>query len=157
MLAEAAAGAAVCQPPLVSRLRTTFYKFVTSSLECFSRNFGQSSCVKHTGMSGTNEMLADDANREAGLILSAPRRGPLEARLEQLKAKLLKPLIATTGNSDLTRELSWAANEAAALAWFSICPFLVLPTLLEEKVCAASKRWEKQQHLWQSDRSKQAA
>ena len=95
-------------------------------------------------MSVINETLA---GWNAGLILSAPGRGPLESQLEQLKEKLLKPIRETVGNSDLMRELAWAANEAAALAWFTICPILVLPTLLEEKVHAAWKKWEKQQHL----------
>jgi hypothetical protein len=71
----------------------------------------------------------------------------LETQLDQLKQKLLKPVLETVSNRDLIRDLSWAANEAAALAWFTMCPILVLPTLLEEKLSLAWKKWEKQQHL----------
>lgn len=98
-------------------------------------------------MSVLNAKLGDDGSWDSGLISSVPVRGQLEEQLEQLKQKLLKPILKTASNSDLIRELCWAANEAAALAWFTICPILVLPMLLEEKVGAAWKKWEKQQRL----------
>jgi len=47
----------------------------------------------------------------------------------------------------LVSELRWVANEAAALAWFTVCPILVLPLLLEEKIRAALERWERQHQL----------
>lgn len=94
-----------------------------------------------------NEVLANDVSWESGVVLSVPLRGQLEAQLEQLKEKLLKPIVETVSNTDLVRELSWAANEAAALAWFTVCPVLVLPTLLEEKIRATLKKWEKQERL----------
>jgi len=78
---------------------------------------------------------------------SAPIRGQIEAELEELKQRLLDPIIATIMDRALIKEILWAANEAAALAWCTICPVLVLPTLLEEKVRAALAKWEKQQHL----------
>jgi hypothetical protein len=92
------------------------------------------------GMRG-NEMLAGD------VMLSVPLRGQIEAQLEQLKEKLLGPMVERITNTALIKELSWAANEAAALAWYTVCPVLVLPTLLEEKIRAALKKWEKQEQL----------
>jgi len=62
---------------------------------------------------------------------------------------LLTPLLASVENVALIHELRWVANEAAALAWFTVCPLLVLPALLEEKVRAALQRWERQQLLWE--------
>ena len=78
---------------------------------------------------------------------SAPIRGQVEAELENLKQRLLQPIITRIRDSALIKEISWAANEAAALAWCTICPVLVLPTLLEEKVRATLAKWEKQQCL----------
>jgi len=98
-------------------------------------------------MSATFEMFADHAGSAPGLVLSAPMRGQLEFELEHLKDRLLKPIVETVSNSKLVEELAWAANEAAALAWLTACPILVLPTLLEEKICAALKKWEKQEEL----------
>jgi hypothetical protein len=80
-------------------------------------------------------------------MLHAPRRGPVEGQLDLLKEELLRPMLASISNNALVREIAWTANEAAALAWMTICPVLVLPTLLEEKVLDTMKRWEKQQRL----------
>ena len=91
-------------------------------------------------MTGTFETLEESES----FFLSVPMRGQLEAQLEQLKQRLLKPMLESLGNTELISELSWAANEAAALAWFTICPILVLPTLLEEKSAP----------LWKNGRSK---
>ena len=82
-------------------------------------------------------------------MLCAPLRGAMERRLERLKEKLLRPLLESVSTNDLVSEISWAANEAAALAWLTVCPILVLPTLLEEKVREAVQKWEKQQRLRQ--------
>lgn len=78
---------------------------------------------------------------------SAPIRGQVEAELEEFKQRLLEPIIATIMDRTLIKEILWAANEAAALAWCTICPVLVLPALLEEKVRGALAKWEKQQDL----------
>ena len=86
---------------------------------------------------------------EANPLLSAAHRGPLEQELEHLKDKLLAPVLSSVQNAALMRELRWVANEAAALAWFTLCPVLVLPMLLEEKVRTALQRWERQQRLLQ--------
>ncbi len=96
------------------------------------------SCVSLVGLNrGTWPMLAE----------AVPCRGPLEFQLDELKERLLQPLMQTVGNTALAQELRWAANEAAALAWYTACPVLVLPTLLEEKVRAALKKWEKQEQI----------
>jgi hypothetical protein len=84
---------------------------------------------------------------------ATPCRGVSEAQLERLKEHLLKPLLASIENAALVQELRWVANEAAALAWLTVCPALILPTLLEEKVSAALTRWERQQHLWKGHRA----
>lgn len=80
-------------------------------------------------------------------MLQAPLRGPMEGQLERLKQNLLRPVLDRTSNTKLVKEFSWAANEAAALAWVTVCPMLVLPTLLDEKIRGAVERWEKQQQL----------
>ncbi len=79
--------------------------------------------------------------------LSVPCRGALEARLEDFKERLLQPFIATALDPALARELRWAANEAAALAWYTEYPMLLLPALLDEKVRAALQKWDKQEQI----------
>lgn len=79
--------------------------------------------------------------------LSVPCRGPMEAQLEELKERLLQPLVKSAADSVLIKEIVWAANEAAALAWYTACPVLFLPDLLEEKVRGALQRWEKQEQI----------
>jgi len=77
----------------------------------------------------------------------------MEEHLERLKEQLLAPLLSSVANAALARELRWVGTEAAALAWVTACPALVLPTLLEEKIRTALRRWERQQRLWRGDRS----
>lgn len=89
---------------------------------------------------------ADDSF-ESNPLLIAGRRGAFEQDLERLKERLLAPILASVHSPVLLRELRWVANEAAAMAWFTLCPVLVLPTLLEEKVNAALRRWERQELL----------
>ena len=81
---------------------------------------------------------------------STPMRGELEFQIEQFKEQLLRPIIERFSNDAIVREISWAAHEAAALAWCTVCPILVLPALLEEKVRVALHRWEKQERLRES-------
>ncbi len=97
-------------------------------------------------MFGT-DAIAGLEELETNPWLLAPLRGPWEARFEELKRELLQPVIESISDAKLLEELSWAANEAAAIAWFTGCSILVLPTLLEEKVRGAMKRWEKQEQL----------
>src|SRR4051812_1241980 len=79
--------------------------------------------------------------------LSAPIRGQVEAQLDALKEQLLHGIVDEISNSALVKEITWAANEAAALAWCTVCPILVLPVLLEERVLATLAKWEKQQRV----------
>jgi len=80
-------------------------------------------------------------------MLQAPLRGPVEGQLERLEERLLRPVLERISNAELVKELSWAANEAAALAWVTVCPMRVLPLLLEEKLRGAFKKWDKQEQL----------
>jgi len=85
--------------------------------------------------------------------LAAPSRGRPEQQLENLKEQLLAPMLSSMQNSALAAELRWVANEAAGLAWLTVCPLLVLPTLFEEKVRQALARWEHQQMVRRGHRS----
>ena len=84
---------------------------------------------------------------ETDLRLDAPRRGSLERQLEALKERLWTQMVASIENTSLLQELRWVANEAAALSWLTACPVLVLPTLLEEKIQTALRRWERQENI----------
>ena len=81
-------------------------------------------------------------------LATTPCRGAGEEQLERLKEQLLAPLLSSVTSHGLVRELRWVANEAAALAWLTACPVLVLPVLLEEKAHTALQHWEFQQRLW---------
>ena len=87
-------------------------------------------------------------------VFRAAARGPIESQLEQLKERLLRPVLETIQNTALVKELSSAANEAAALAWLTVCPMLVLPALLEEKIRESLKKWDIQERLLRRSRSK---
>src|SRR6266480_840763 len=104
-------------------------------------------------MSATQEIKIEEWQSPS---FSAPIRGQVEAEIEELKRRLLQPIVAKIRDSALVKEISWAANEAAALAWCTICPVLVLPTLLEEKVRATLAKWEKQQSLRRQARKQNA-
>ena len=88
-----------------------------------------------------------DNDEAAAPILSAPTRGEVETQIEKLKHELLQPIVSRLADAPLIKEVLWAANEAAALAWCTICPVLVLPALLEEKVGQAIAKWQKQQQM----------
>jgi hypothetical protein len=96
-------------------------------------------------MNGTNHrrMEADDS-RSFSVV---PTRGLVEAQLEKLKNNLLRRQMRQVTDSKVAQRLAWAANEAAALAWFTNCPMLILPTLLEEKIAVALQWGEKQDRL----------
>lgn len=84
------------------------------------------------------------------------QRGALEAQLDQLKEQLLEPVLNSIQSAAVVRELRKAANEAAALAWFTVCPILVLPTLLEEKVRSTLAWCARQERIsphWTSERA----
>ncbi len=99
-------------------------------------------------MTDANLMLADpvlERRFEPNPLLLTSRRGALEAQLEQLKERLLEPILNSVESAALAQELRRVANEA--LAWFTVCPILVLPTLLEEKVRSALEWWERQESI----------
>ena len=74
-------------------------------------------------------------------------RGRPEAELDQLKDRLLEPLLRQTADAELVRRLRRAANEAATLAWLTPFPLLVLPVLLDEKAETAKKQATRQQAI----------
>jgi hypothetical protein len=85
-------------------------------------------------------------------VTTVPFRGHQDTDLEQLKARLLKQLLAGDVTADLNVRLRRAANEAAALAWLEPYPLLVFPGLLEEKARVASKQVSKQRKVYQRSR-----
>jgi len=64
-----------------------------------------------------------------------------------LKHALLQPVLGGAHNPELRSKLTWAAQEAASLAWLTPFPLLVLPALFEEKISAARQHWLKQQKI----------
>ena len=67
----------------------------------------------------------------------APFRAVQETEFERLKSRLLARQLAAAPAPELNSPLRRAANEAAALAWATVVPLLVLPVLFEEKIEAA--------------------
>ncbi len=94
-----------------------------------------------------SETISARSGFEWALGSHVPCRGPLEAQLDELKERLLGGFLKEVADQELIRDLRRAATEAAALAWYTACPILVLPILLEEKVLAALKRWEMQERV----------
>lgn len=64
---------------------------------------------------------------------AAPFRRTQETDLERLKGRLLRERLAATPVPEAFAPLRRASNEAAALAWASGYPLLVLPELFREK------------------------
>ncbi len=76
----------------------------------------------------------------------------MQRTFEQLKARLLKPVLHKTADPDLRRQLSLAANEAAAVAWTTPYPLLVLPMLLQEKAAEVHQYTLRQEQVqWASE------
>jgi hypothetical protein len=86
---------------------------------------------------------------EIATVGPVPNRGPVENDLEQLKARLTRPLLATVTEPELSTALQRAANEAASAAWFTPFPLLFFPTLLEEKAAIAKRQQERQREIRQ--------
>jgi hypothetical protein len=80
-------------------------------------------------------------------LAPVPIRGAAENELEELKTRLLRPLLATTSEPEMNTALRRAANEAASVAWFTPFPLLVFPTLLEEKAARARRQQERQRQI----------
>jgi hypothetical protein len=86
---------------------------------------------------------------EIGPIAPVPIRGPAESDLEELKARLVRPLLATATEPELNAALQRAANEAASATWFTPFPLLFFPTLLEEKAARARHQQKRQREIRQ--------
>ena len=76
-----------------------------------------------------------------------PFRGTQETELDRLKTRLLRDLLQQTADAQLYAPLRRAANEAAALAWFTPFPLLLFPGLLEEKARAALRQGARQRDI----------
>ena len=75
---------------------------------------------------------------------AVPFRGTQETDLERLKTRLLKDVIEQTPDREHYALLRRAANEAAALAWFTPFPLLFFPGLFEEKARAVNRQKARQ-------------
>jgi len=73
----------------------------------------------------------------------APFRAVLETEFERLKGRLLTRELAEAPAPEWS-PLRHAANEAAALAWATVCPLLVFPVLFEEKIAEALRHAARQ-------------
>ena len=85
-------------------------------------------------------------------MTTVPFRANQDVDLEQLKARLLRQILAGDVTADVNVRLRRAANEAAAIAWLEPYPLLVFPTLLEEKARVAKKQVAKQRKVYQRSR-----
>jgi hypothetical protein len=74
-------------------------------------------------------------------------RAERDARLAELKDRLLRLHLAEAGTEDLTPLVRRATEEAASLAWSTAFPLLVLPELIEEKVAAARQQAVRQNRI----------
>ncbi|MGZ4973074.1 MAG: hypothetical protein ACXWDN_09965 [Limisphaerales bacterium] len=96
--------------------------------------------------------FARNTRFEVNPMTTVPFRDHKQTDLEQLKARLLRQILAGDVTADLTVRLRRAANEAASLAWLEPYPLLVFPTLLEEKAVVAKKQVAKQRKVYQRSR-----
>ena len=79
-------------------------------------------------------------------------RATQETEFERLKSRLLARQLAGAPTPELNPPLRRAANDAAALAWATVCPLLVFPVLFEEKIAAALRQAERQARIFESSR-----
>ena len=84
---------------------------------------------------------------EVAPVPAVPFRGTQETELDRLKARLLQEWLRQTPDEQLYAPLRRAANEAAALAWFTPFPLLFFPGLLEEKARAALRQGARQRYV----------
>lgn len=82
----------------------------------------------------------------------APFRAEHENQFEGLKEQLLEERLGELLDPGFEIHLRRAAHEAAALAWVTPYPLLVLPALFEEKAEAAWQRAERQDQIRQRSR-----
>jgi len=81
-----------------------------------------------------------------------PFRATEEPDVEQLKRQLLTQWFNCAKTIEELAMIRRAANEAAAVAWLSPYPLLVLPVLLEEKAQKAMAQAERQRQIRQRSR-----
>ena len=86
----------------------------------------------------------------------APFRAVQETEFERLKNRLLAEELQVA-ETELNAPLRRAANEAAALAWVTLYPLLVFPTLFEEKIAAAVRQTARQARIYENTRELLAA
>jgi hypothetical protein len=79
---------------------------------------------------------------------SSAYRAAQEKEFERLKSRLLARELAEVATPDLGPPLRRAASEAAAVAWETLVPLLVFPTLFEEKAAAAMRQSNRQARIW---------
>ncbi len=82
-------------------------------------------------------LFAPETRFDLSVPPAAPFRGTLETDLERLKGRLLRDLIAGTTDPTLHAPLRRATSDAAALAWTTAFPLLLLPELVREKAESA--------------------
>ena len=97
--------------------------------------------------------FAPDARFEILPVPAVPFRGAQETELDLLKNELLRRLLKETPDPKFNAPLRRAANEAAALAWMTPYPLLVLPGLLEEKARTARAQTIRQARIRQRSRN----
>ena len=90
---------------------------------------------------------------EVAPVPAVPFRGTQETELERLKNRLLREWLLQTPDEQLYAPLRRAANEAAALAWFTPSPLLFFPGLFEEMALGALRRGARQQCIRHRSRS----
>ena len=74
-----------------------------------------------------------------------------QSAFQQLKARLLQPVLEKAAQAPVVRrQLKLAANEAAAVAWTTPFPLLVLPLLLEEKAAEVEEHAARQEQVHQA-------
>jgi hypothetical protein len=90
---------------------------------------------------------------ELAPVPAVPFRGTQETDLDRLKARLLREWLQQTPDPQLYAPLRRAANEAAALAWFTPFPLLLFPGLFEEKARGALRQGARQRCIRNRSRS----
>jgi len=83
---------------------------------------------------------------------AAPFRALQETKFDGLKNRLLQERVEQAAEPAADDQLRRAANEAASLAWVTLYPLLVFPSLFEEKAEAALAQAERQEQVRQRSR-----
>ena len=90
----------------------------------------------------------EETQGEQRPVASTALRAAQEAEFERLHARLLAREMNEAATPELGPPLRRAASEAAALAWETIVPLLVFPTLFEEKAAVAMRQSNRQARIW---------